>query len=69
MKKIIRIAEAGEKTAFIQTSKGEKKTIEYKKDDELTGLKDNQDIAKIDTADGKRIKKKYVNILLKNQQP
>ena len=56
MKKIIRIAEAGEKTAFIQTSKGEKKTIEYKKDDELTGLKDNQDIAKIDTADGKRIK-------------
>jgi hypothetical protein len=56
MKKLIRIVEAGEKTAFIQTSKGEKKTIEYKKDDELTGLKDNQDIAKIDTADGKRIK-------------
>jgi hypothetical protein len=56
MKKLIRIVEAGEKTAFIQTSKGEKKTIEYKRDDELTGLKDNQDIAKIDTADGKRIK-------------
>ena len=56
MKKLVRITEAGEKTAFIQTSKGEKKTIEYKKDDELTGLKDNQDIAKIDTADGKRIK-------------
>jgi len=56
MKKLVRIVEAGEKTAFIQTSKGEKKTIEYKKDDELTGLKDNQDIAKIDTADGKRIK-------------
>lgn len=56
MKKLIRIVESGEKTAFIQTSKGEKKTIEYKKDDELTGLKDNQDIAKIDTADGKRIK-------------
>lgn len=56
MKKLIRIVEAGEKTAFIQTARGEKKTIEYKKDDELTGLKDNQDIAKIDTADGKRIK-------------
>ena len=56
MKKLIRIVEAGEKTAFIQTKRGEKKTIEYKKDDELTGLKDNQDIAKIDTADGKRIK-------------
>jgi hypothetical protein len=56
MKKLVRITEAGEKTAFIQTAKGEKKTIEYKKDDELTGLKDNQDIAKIDTADGKRIK-------------
>jgi hypothetical protein len=56
MKKLIRIVEAGEKTAFIQTKKGEKKTIEYKKDDELTSLKDNQDIAKIDTADGKRIK-------------
>jgi hypothetical protein len=56
MKKLIRIVEAGEKTAFIQTKRGEKKTIEYKKDDELTGLRDNQDIAKIDTADGKRIK-------------
>lgn len=56
MNKLVRIVEAGEKTAFIQTAKGEKKTIEYKKDDELTGLKDNQDIAKIDTADGKRIK-------------
>ena len=56
MKELKKILEAGEKTAFIQTKKGEKRTIEYKKDDELTGLKDNQDIAKIDTADGKRIK-------------
>jgi hypothetical protein len=44
MKKLIRIVEAGEKTAFIQTSKGEKKTIEYKKDDELTGLKDRKSV-------------------------
>lgn len=52
----MKLVEAGEKTAFIQTAKGEKKTIEYKNDSELTGLKDNQDIKKIDTADGKSIK-------------
>lgn len=61
----MKLLEAGEKTAFIQTKRGEKKTIEYKKDDELTSLRDNQDIAKIDTADGKKIKeeisKKYTS--------
>lgn len=59
MKKLRKLLEVGEKTAFIQTRRGEKKTIEYTKDDELTGLKDNQDIAKIDTAGGRRIKEEF----------
>ena len=52
-----------EKTAFIQTAKGEKKTIDYANDQELTSLRDNQDIKSIETGDGKKIKeevgKKY----------
>ena len=52
-----------EKTAFIQTAKGEKKTIDYGNDQELTSLRDNQDIKSIETGDGKKIKeeigKKY----------
>lgn len=45
-----------EKTAFIQTAKGEKKTIDYANDQELISLKDNQDIKSIETGDGKKIK-------------
>jgi hypothetical protein len=45
-----------EKTAFIQTARGEKKTMDYTSDQELTSLKDNQDIKSIETGDGKRIK-------------
>ena len=54
-----------EKTAFIQTAKGEKKTIDYANDQELTSLRDNQDIKSIETGDGKKIKeeigKKYTS--------
>jgi hypothetical protein len=61
MKKLMRLVE--EKTAFIQTAKGEKKTIDYANDQELTSLRDNQDIKSIETGDGKKIKeevgKKY----------
>jgi hypothetical protein len=61
MKKLMRLVE--EKTAFIQTAKGEKKTIDYGNDQELTSLRDNQDIKSIETGDGKKIKeeigKKY----------
>ena len=45
-----------EKTAFIQTVKGEKKTIDYTDDKELEGLKNNQDIKSVDTGDGRKIK-------------
>jgi len=61
MKKLIRIVQE-EKTAFIQTAKGESKTIDYASDQELTSLKNNQDIKSIETGDGKKIKeevKKY----------
>lgn len=52
----MQLLEAGEKTAFIQTSKGEKKTIDYKSDQDLKDIKDNQDIKSISTGDGKKIK-------------
>ena len=45
-----------EKTAFIQTARGEKKTMDYKNDQELISLKNNQDIKSIETGDGKKIK-------------
>ena len=45
-----------EKTAFIQTARGEKKAMDYTSDQELTSLKDNQDIKSIETGDGKKIK-------------
>lgn len=52
-----------EKTAFIQTAKGEKKAMDYQTDQELTSLKNNQDIKSIETGEGKKIKeeigKKY----------
>jgi hypothetical protein len=51
-----------EKTAFIQTAKGEKKAMDYENDQDLVSLKNNQDIKSIETGDGKRIKeevKKY----------
>ena len=54
-----------EKTAFIQTAKGEKKVMDYTSDQELTSLKNNQDIKSIETGDGKKIKeqvdKKYTS--------
>ena len=57
MKKLrIRLSEAGEKTAFIKTTQGEKSAIDYTKDQELKDLADNQDIAAIKTAGGKDIK-------------
>lgn len=57
MKKLrIRLSEAGEKTAFIKTTQGEKSTIDYTKDQELKDLADNQDIAAIKTAGGRDIK-------------
>jgi hypothetical protein len=55
MKKLIRIVKE-EKTAFIQTAKGEKKTMDYENDQELVSLKNNQDIKSIETGDGKKIK-------------
>lgn len=45
-----------EKTAFIQTAKGTKKVIDYTSDQELTSMKNNQDIKSIETADGKKLK-------------
>jgi hypothetical protein len=54
MKKLIRIVE--EKTAFIQTARGEKKIVDYESDQELTPLKNNQDIKSVETGDGKKIK-------------
>jgi len=45
-----------EKTAFIQTARGEKKTMDYENDQELVSLKNNQDIKSIETGDGKKIK-------------
>jgi hypothetical protein len=54
MKKLMKLVE--EKTAFIQTAKGEKKTMDYQTDQELTSLKNNQDIKSIETGDGKKIK-------------
>ncbi len=45
-----------EKTAFIQTTKGEKKAMDYTSDQELISLKNNQDIKSIETGDGKKIK-------------
>ena len=57
MKKLrIRLKESGEKTAFIKTTQGEKSTIDYKTDQELKDLADNQDIAAIKTAAGKKVK-------------
>lgn len=57
MKKLrIRLKESGEKTAFIKTMQGEKSTIDYKTDQELKDLADNQDIAAIKTAAGKKVK-------------
>lgn len=57
MKKVrIRLSEAGEKTAFIKTTQGEKSTIDYKTDQELKDIADNQDIAAIKTASGKNVK-------------
>jgi hypothetical protein len=57
MKKLrIRLTEAGEKTAFIKTTQGDKSTIDYKNDQELKDLADNQDIAAIKTASGKNVK-------------
>jgi len=49
-----------EKTAFIQTAKGEKKTMDYQTDQELTSLKNNQDIKSIETGDGKKIKEEVI---------
>jgi len=51
-----RIQESGEKTAFITTSDGTSKTLDYKSDSELSALKDNSDIKKIETGDGKKLK-------------
>lgn len=45
-----------EKTAFVQTAKGDKKVIDYTSDQELTSMKDNQDIKSIETGDGKKLK-------------
>ena len=45
-----------EKTAFIQTTKGTKKVIDYTSDQELTSMKNNQDIKSVETGDGKKIK-------------
>lgn len=57
MKKVrIRLSEAGEKTAFIKTTQGEKSTIDYKTDQELKDIADNQDIAAVKTASGKNVK-------------
>lgn len=57
MKKLrIRLKESGEKTAFIKTMQGDKSTIDYKTDQELKDLADNQDIAAIKTAAGKKVK-------------
>jgi hypothetical protein len=57
MKKLrIRLKESGEKTAFIKTTQGDKSTIDYKNDQELKDLADNQDIAAIKTASGKNVK-------------
>jgi hypothetical protein len=57
MKKVrIRLVESGEKTAFIKTTQGEKSTVDYRNDQELKDLADNQDIAAIKTASGKNVK-------------
>lgn len=45
-----------EKTAFIQTARGEKKIVDYESDQELAPLKNNQDIKSVETGDGKKIK-------------
>ena len=55
MKKLIRIVQE-EKTAFIQTARGEKKTMDYENDQDLVSLKNNQDIKSIETGDGKKLK-------------
>lgn len=54
MKKLMQLVE--EKTAFIQTTKGTKKVIDYTSDQELTSMKNNQDIKSVETGDGKKIK-------------
>jgi len=56
----LNVKEAGEKTAFIKTTAGTSKTIEYKDEKKLTTMKDNPDIDTIDTAGGKKIKENYV---------
>jgi len=55
MKKLMQLIKE-EKTAFIQTAKGAKKVIDYTSDEELTSMKNNQDIKSVETGDGKRIK-------------
>lgn len=56
MKRLIRIVESGEKTAFIQTKKGIKKAVDYMTDQELKGIADNSDIQSVVTASGATIK-------------
>jgi hypothetical protein len=52
MKKLIRLVEAGEKTAFVKTTKGEEMTIDYKDTKDLQHMSDNSDIKAIKTATG-----------------
>jgi hypothetical protein len=52
MKKLIRLIEAGEKTAFVKTAKGEEMTIDYKDTKDLKHMADNSDIKAIKTATG-----------------
>lgn len=51
MKKLMKLLEAGEKTAFVNS-----KAIQYTDEKELQDLKDNSDIKSIVTAQGKKIK-------------
>lgn len=52
MKKLMRLVEAGEKTAFVKTAKGEEMTIDYKDTKDLKHMADNSDIKAIKTATG-----------------
>ena len=51
MKKLMRLVESGEKTAFVNS-----KAVQYTDEKELQDLKDNPDVKTISTAQGKRIK-------------
>lgn len=51
MKKLVRLLESGEKTAFVNS-----KAVEYRDEKELQDLRDNPDIKSISTAQGKKIK-------------